>query len=87
MALLYDSQNIHLLSKSLHQVNVLETVLLLFNTTLYTLIANHNFVKNTFFFVKKFFTNNFILRQEIITWRKGARNDVCHQFLAFLVKS
>ena len=33
---------IHLLSKSLNQVNVLETVLFLFTATLYTLIFDHN---------------------------------------------
>ena len=42
MALLYVSQNTHLLSKSLHQVNVLETELFLSTVILYTLIVNHN---------------------------------------------
>ena len=65
MALLYISQNTHLLSKSLHQVNVLETVLFLFTVTLYTLIVNHN--------VSEYLCNKFylVLRQKAITWQKS----------------
>ena len=45
MGPLYVSQNIHLLSKSLHQVNVLETVFFLFTVTLFTPIVNHTLLE------------------------------------------
>ena len=61
MALLYVSQNIYLVSKSLHQLNMLETVLFLFTVTICTLFINYTLSENPS-----------MLRQKTFTWKKKA---------------
>ena len=71
-------------TESLHEVNLLDTLLFLLTVTIYTLIINHIFAISW----SKKITNFFPFSEKIYMTKKVpiSRNDVSVQFLVFLIK-